>query len=397
MKTVKNDNIKTDYIEYADGLRAICSILVVIIHYLLAFVPLGFVGYEYAINPSSVDRSEYYFKYFPYSIITNGNLVLYIFFALISFIVATKFLSNTNTKQAMSGLQKQAAKRYFRLMPPVLASILISYIVFAFGGIFSQEMGTDVNAALGISSNWTLSMYPQNLNLFGAILTGILGIFLPNGNTLYHTVTWCIYIIFIGSYLSYGFLALFGKAKNRCIFYAMFIVIGLYYQPFSVFLIFISGIMAADIIQIRKKSEKKELFGITMIILGFLISIFAPNIWFGGNGNESAVLSLSTLFIICGSSESNFAVRVLSHKFWKPISRLSFALIFTHTIILFSLSAYLFHIFYTKCNLSFPISAILTSIASVPVIVIFAVIFEKYIERPVEKFVNNLSIKLFER
>jgi peptidoglycan/LPS O-acetylase OafA/YrhL len=66
--------VKNDRIEFADGLRAICSILIVILHYMLAFAPLGFVGFQYAIDPAAVDRTEFYFRYFPYSILTNNAL-----------------------------------------------------------------------------------------------------------------------------------------------------------------------------------------------------------------------------------------------------------------------------------------------------------------------------------
>ncbi|MDR0822809.1 MAG: hypothetical protein LBN20_03395 [Endomicrobium sp.] len=43
----------TQRIEYVDGLKGISSLFVVLLHFLLAFAPLGFIGYQYAIAPSA--------------------------------------------------------------------------------------------------------------------------------------------------------------------------------------------------------------------------------------------------------------------------------------------------------------------------------------------------------
>jgi peptidoglycan/LPS O-acetylase OafA/YrhL len=312
------------------------------------------------------------------------------FFALIAFIVAVKFFSTHDA----GILRRQAVKRYFRLMPPVLASIIISYVVIALGGVFSKEIGADVNSYFGITSNWDISMSPDNLSLPGAFINGIFTAFVSNSAGLYNTVTWCVYIIFIGSYLTYGFLALFGRTKNRWIFYTIITLLGVYYQPFSQFLVFIAGIIAADLIQNRKRQDKKPFLGIVSIILGVALSAFALDIWLGGIISAETLLAISVFLIIYGLSESEAAAQLLSAKFWKPISNIGFSIILTHAIVLFSLSAFLFHTFYAN-GLSFIAAATLTCIISAPVIAGVAIAFDRFIEKPTARLVDRLSNKYF--
>ena len=74
-------------LNYIDGLKGWCAASVCILHFLLMFEIGGFIGWkcmpEAALNPFG-----YYFEWFPYSVLTNNSFPLYIFFALISFIVS---------------------------------------------------------------------------------------------------------------------------------------------------------------------------------------------------------------------------------------------------------------------------------------------------------------------
>ncbi|MDR0872809.1 MAG: acyltransferase [Prevotellaceae bacterium] len=309
------------------------------------------------------------------------------FFALIAFIAAAKYFASRD----IDSLKRQAEKRYFRLMPPVFASVVISYLAFAAGVMFHTELGADVNAYFGITSNWANWMYPDGLSFGGAIINGLLTAFVNNGAGNYNTVTWCIYVIFFGSYLTYGFLALFGTSKKRVIFYAISVVLGVYYQPFSQFLVFIAGIAVADLIESRKECAKKPFLGVALIIFGIALSAFALDIFLGGVITGEALLSVSAFLIIYGLSESEATAKVLSAKFWKPIGNIAFSLILTHTIVLFSLSAFLFHMFYKNVGLSFSIAVTLSCVISLPVIVIVAIVFDRFIEKGAGRLVNKLA------
>lgn len=122
-------------IDWIDGLKGVCGVLVAFIHYLLAFKPDGFVGWN-AI-PSEAEKFDYYFEHFPYSILTNGSFILFTFFALVSFIPAYKYFVGHDRLS----IQRQAKVRYFRLMPATLMLCLLS-LLFAELGLFrADEVG----------------------------------------------------------------------------------------------------------------------------------------------------------------------------------------------------------------------------------------------------------------
>ena len=178
---------------YIDGLKGLCGIWVCLFHYLLAFASFGYIGWESGV--ADADKAAYYFRYFPYSILTNGSFPLYIFFALIGFIPALHFFQTGSA----DGIRRQAVMRYFRLMPPVLACALIASVVYLTSGFFSQEVG-----AL-LDNNWDRAFYVVPLSLTGAFANGIFYA-LWNGNCDYCSVLWCMNVIIFGSFLWYSAL-----------------------------------------------------------------------------------------------------------------------------------------------------------------------------------------------
>ena len=73
-----------------DGLKGICCICICILHFLLMFIPKGYIGWVCSAEASE-NPFDFYFADFPFSIFTNGSFALYVFMALISFIPAYSF------------------------------------------------------------------------------------------------------------------------------------------------------------------------------------------------------------------------------------------------------------------------------------------------------------------
>ena len=69
----------------------------------------------------------------------------------------------------------------------------------------------------------------------------------------YLSTTWVMGYIFIGSFLSYGILLLFGKMKNRI---PAYIGIFVFFFVFDqMYLCFLAGIIAADIVKSRRSGD----------------------------------------------------------------------------------------------------------------------------------------------
>lgn len=77
---------------YIDGLKGICCICICILHFLLMFIPKGYIGWGCSAEASE-NPFDFYFADFPFSIFTNGSFALYVFMALISFIPAYSFFN----------------------------------------------------------------------------------------------------------------------------------------------------------------------------------------------------------------------------------------------------------------------------------------------------------------
>ena len=58
-------------LNYIDGLKGWCAISVCILHFLLMFVIGGFIGWK-CLPEAAINPFEYYFEWFPYSILTNN-------------------------------------------------------------------------------------------------------------------------------------------------------------------------------------------------------------------------------------------------------------------------------------------------------------------------------------
>ena len=67
-------------LNYIDGLKGWCALSVCILHFLLMFIINGYIGWK-CLPEAALNSYEYYFRWFPYSIIINNSFPLYIFFS----------------------------------------------------------------------------------------------------------------------------------------------------------------------------------------------------------------------------------------------------------------------------------------------------------------------------
>lgn len=361
---------------YIDGLKGLCGIWVCLFHYLLAFASFGYIGWESGV--ADADKAAYYFRYFPYSILTNGSFPLYIFFALIGFIPALHFFQTGSA----DGIRRQAVMRYFRLMPPVLACTLIASVVYLTSVFFSQEVG-----AL-LDNNWDRAFYVVPLSLTGAFANGIFYA-LWNGNCDYCSVLWCMNVIIFGSYLSYGILLFFGSFQRRFWLYG-----GLFLLSFAVpmYTAFLGGIVAADLVVIHSGRPAAESRGWLLLSAGMVVGNF-PEVWLPSGITVFSAYGIGAFLLLLGCSESRSIQSWLEKRWLVRAGVLSFALILIHFTLLMSLSAWMF-LKLCAIGISYGWALTATVVLSVPVVWLAALVFESLIERPTERFSHWLFRKI---
>ncbi len=360
-------------VSHIDGLKGLCAIFVVIVHYFIAFGHFGYIGWQ--SNVEHAEKIAYYWDLFPFSAISNGTFILYIFFSLIAFIPAVRFF----TQNDIEWVKQQALTRYFRFAPYVLAVTLLSYVFYINGWYFNQELGKLLDI------NWNLVMFTgADFSWADAFISALFRSMIINDNA-YVTVLWCMHVIFLGSYISYFILILFGSLRHRFIFYALFLALCAY-AP--LFISFIVGIIVADIYSHYTKKIAPYIT-YSLLACGLFAAVFSELV-IDSFSLKMYIQNLGIFFILLSVLYTEALQKALSHPFLLACASYSFEVILVHMIVLFSVSAW---IFINTYHLGYAIALIITGIASIVINVIACVLFAK-IMNPIHtvtmKLVKNI-------
>lgn len=366
------------HIKYIDGLKAISALWITLLHYVLAFFPIGFVGWESGV--ADADKYGCYFDNFPFSVFTNSSFPLYTFFALIGFIVAMIYFKRGNRQFIV----KQSLKRYFRLMPPVLACTMICYAILACGLFFNGELGEIA------PSHWSSAFYQGGYSIVAALKSAFYGAFI-HGDGYYCSILWCMNIIFIGSYLTYSILALFGNTKFRFLAY----VAGFFLSAAinGNYASFIAGIAAADIASCCSKFKAGSTLSLALVFAGFFVGNFIPIVLLPDWLHPSVVYAAGNFLMILGFALGSGVQKLVSSDALCKLGKWSFSLILIHFPVMMSLSAWIF-VEMRECGFGSGASAAVSWILSLPVLAAATVLFYRFVEIPSEKFADWMWHKL---
>jgi len=368
-------NSTSKHIQFISGLKGSLAVLIVILHYLVAFFPYGYTNWGSGLSPE--EQYMVYFRYYPLSLFFRLSL-LPLFYALIAYIPAIKLFRDSDTKF----IERQALGRYLRLMPLVLVTAIFSYAFFYFGFSRYQQI-YDL-----IGNHWVIATDGcSGRSWLGAIKNGVWDTFIEM-NGKYCSVLWCINDIFVGSYLTYSFLMIFHGVKHRLPVYLVSYLILLRYPAYCGFL---SGIAAADI-YVNVRAEQLKKYVLPSVVLAFLLVLFpepmAPA-WFK-NAYREGIASFLILFAMPFLPRLNkcFSADVLD---W--FGNRSFSLILTHFPIMLSVSAWVFEKMYSADVPQF--FCMLTALlAGLPMILIATEIMYRCVEIPSGKFTKWIVGKL---
>lgn len=263
--------------------------------------------------------------------LTNGNFAVCIFFVLSGYVLVRPFVRSGDLASA----GEAALRRYFRLTPVALASVLLSYLAWQTIGFSTKAM-----AYYGPGFGWMAETYQFTPSLTGAIYNGLIGIYA--GDNAYNGPLWTIGIELWGSIFLFGYAALFIKSRNLILIsvitsatlIAAFKIQGIYYS------LFIAGaVIAADDRLIGKwplvipalylgsidqwSPDALALFGAVRLPLATFNDTVAPH----------AIAACLLLSAVLGSQAIR---RALETKLAQWLGRISYSLYAIHIIVLFS-------------------------------------------------------------
>lgn len=327
-------------IQYLDGLRGLAAFAVVLNHFVLAFYPALFSGTDPHTHLSA--GKEFFLSGTMFNIFYNGNFAVCIFFILSGFVLSHKFLVQKDHEI----ITEAAVKRYVRLVIPVSVSVFLAFVLMKFSLFYNQQ------AAVVSGSNWLSGFWSFTPTFQSALDQTFLGAFFTNVFE-YNATLWTIAFEFMGSFLIFGFLALFGTMKNRS--WAYLVAIMLFFQTY--YLAFILGILLSDLLAHRnslvRQFDKSKLLRTLLLLIGLFLGSYPTGRFVDGtmygflqNGfiaNPAVFYNvIGAFFVIIVLLDSKRMQKIFSFKFFLFLGEISFAMYLLHFIIIGSFASFVF-------------------------------------------------------
>ena len=357
------------HIQYIDGLKLIMCYMIMLIHFAIAYFPVGFIGYGSTYQPE--ERIPAFFAGLPYSIYTNSPFPLHVFFALVALLPTIAFY---RSQQPYPSLQRQAIKRYFRFLLPVGVAILGTSLLHSWGFLDFKSLASLTN------SPWCLAIEPKPVTTCILLYQSFIQCYFENCSNIL-TVMWCMYIIFLGSMLTLALLALFGSSPFRKWLYLASIPLLLAYPTYAAFIV---GIACGDfyvhkfpqmsLSQSQRSCLSWLLLGLS-IIIGYMPDFLfpAPITPFYAYAVASGLFILSLMF-------NSFLQGILSKPFLVHHAQYSFSVLLVHIWVLAGFSQGIYQQLQSLANnhlLSFTLCFIICMVITHLLAMAFYQLFEK--------------------
>lgn len=365
--------------EELEGLRGVAAVVVAIYHFLLGFYLFAFFGPQG--NSVQHFRLEDNFYGSIFASFFSGSFAVAIFFVLSGFVLSVGFYQS----RKIAIIKKLAAKRYLRLMLPALASTLGCLFIISFGVLKIQEAG----AITG--SSWLLSSWNFAPSFFDALKSGVIDIFI-SGSSAYNNVLWTMAIEFAGSFLVFGYLALFGLQKRRWVGYGILLV-----ATFNTwFFAFIAGMIIADLYTNNKMRLERRSWillapllllilwmggypvygGDTAPLYGFLNQVASSVHWNIMLLTTGAILLMTAVLMV-----QQFA-QFFSKKSLVVLGKYTFSLYLVHLPVLYTVGLSTFLFFYNTFGIGYNAAVLVAFVSFTLVTAGVAVLFERYVDVP---------------
>lgn len=270
-------------VEGLEGMRGLAAFLVYSHHFLLLFYPAFYFGPHTWVNH-----------------LFNPDLAVSWFFVHSGFVLAYKG----------HGISDQALRRYFRLVPVVLGSILLTYLFMKLGLTFHHQ----------IESEWINRYLKFTPDFFEALYQSFYGVYFDfKSSTTYNPNLWTIGYEMIGSYLLFAILAVLKT-------FTPLLVLGVIISPWKGLMCFVLGAAIARM----PKHRTANWILILIMIMGFALSDSSTYL-----RNIGAVLLMYALI------QSTKVRHILAKPLFHFLGEISYSLYALHFLILVSFTSYM--------------------------------------------------------
>lgn len=377
-------NSTTNKLYYLEGIRGVAAFIVLIAHLKNIFAPdLEVQSLHFLIRLTHSQIVGTMLNSFVY-LLFAGKLSVHVFWFMSGYVLSIKLFSATGNDY----LKAAVIKRYFRLAIPVLASVLLAYGLMKGGWMYNSELAR----VLGERYSGLNTVYNFDPDLLNAIRSGLWDSFYT-GHPVnsYNSVLWTMPPELIGSFFCFALFAVFRIMPYRYFVYAGLAILAIYFGYFWL-VTFILGFFLCDIDHTSNKLKPVSNYlalyffskwyyrAIVLLVLIFING-------FGYSDYSAyAKIVVSAVFIYT-VMQSKPLQNIFSTRPLKWLGRISFGLYLIHHPIICSFTCYLYlQLGYAHCW-----NAIISSLLTVPVVLVAAAAFTKFIDRPAIMFSSALA------
>lgn len=327
-------------LEYIEGYKGFACLCVLLSHFISAFCNVLVTSLPE--RQLTGDWFETWIGTTPLNIFYNGNFGVRVFFITSGFVLSYGFFRTKDENY----LRKGAIKRYFRLVLPVVAVNVLTYLLMKLGLLYHQQA-----AMVCKSYDWLAAFNNFEPNFFGMLKEAFFGNFFGN-SAEYVGPLWTMTYEMMGSLLVFAFLALFGKEKVRFVLYVLFLVL---FRE-SNYSHFVVGMALCDLMQgeydfIKKYQSKKWMIAFTVLV-GLVFSTYPsgtdPSITIYRYFNLNPWIDTVTVYHFIGATLLFIAIlnceilqKFFEMGFFAFLGKYCFGLYLLHWPIMMSLSSYI--------------------------------------------------------
>lgn len=353
-------------ITYLEGLRGLCSFIVIFDHCTNVFYP--------EIRHTGISIARDFIAWSPLNIIYSGLPSVYIFFILSGFVLSNKY----NKTQDINVLISGSIKRYPRLISPIFFSMIIMWLLSSLAsGIFEVK---------------------SELSFYDAILQAF--VYVPfGGGKLTNNVLWTITFELYGSFLVFSSLAIFGRYKYKYPVYLLIFImtINSYYCLF-VFGMFLNSLYNDNIkFTLNNSLISVVVFLISLIFMAFPVlrngvsigGIYSHLIFFNDITYNRQILSkIGAMLLFWSMFNLRSAELILNKKAFQFMGSVSFSVYILHLPVLLFIEHFSNYFEYGFKRY------IIMSLAVYVCTIALSYFFEKYIDKKSVAITNIIAKNL---
>lgn len=371
-------------IPWIDGLKGIASLLIVLHHFVLAFVPALYYG---DVVEARLFSNEGNLADSPLLFFIGGHFLVSMFLLLSGLVLSLQVYRLSTLQDLLSKI----VLRYIRLAIPVLIVSAIVYFLLRYSLFSHQQL------YLISGSPWLTHFYQAPLRFTSILETSLFTVWFI-GNDLYSNAFWMLTHLFYGSLLTYSLIYCIRRFDSRIQLFVILIsiVFSSFVNPYL--MNFSYGMLLSWMLLNLDFTKKRTFLSIVFFVMGILFAgypqgvdpmnfyryldtvvlTFPSSIFYHSFG--SFLIILSILFY-------QGKLSIFSSKVSLFLGRISFAVYLIHIPILYSLSFYLFLIL-NDMQIPYDINVMINLIFTFASVLILSTLFEMFV---IQKLHQSLS------